>query len=291
MGNIVQHKTHTYAGKSFNQHLYSIQKRVAKALARSQAHPEVIFVGETHRTADERRRAAIFGARPGSDKLLTVLERGMGLATAGPHLVIEPLSALGPFDQQRNVNVVGQIAAAFRIRAYQAVLILFGEDHDDKFRTEAPNHPALPDLIWHSYPSFHDHMMATHQVFGPYDPRGSGYVLLGMIRTQGKNVLDLMQLCEGALPATPNGIYRIAVQSPFADNPDSNFAIFARPPVSTHYQANLHVMGDILIPITIDLLPSLKVMNIEGKVRPVPGDLRRPQDRRDAIEVFWADAT
>src|SRR5215471_11526081 len=70
------------------------------------------FVGETHHTIDERRRAAIHGWRPSSPALLTVVEGAMGTPLTGTNMVVEQPSSLSSFDAQRDDNVVAQVAAA-----------------------------------------------------------------------------------------------------------------------------------------------------------------------------------
>jgi len=83
MGMIVEYRKHSYGAKTFEEHLLSIQKRLAKVVTRDSPHLTVVFIGETHHTIDERRRAAIYGWRPSSAGLLTVVERGMGTSVFG----------------------------------------------------------------------------------------------------------------------------------------------------------------------------------------------------------------
>lgn len=290
MGRIVENRVHGYGTKSFDAHVYSIQKRLAKALSREKVYLTVIFVGETHNTIDERRRAQLYGFRPSSGALLTVVERGMGLALGGPNLVVESATnSLSSLDSRRDDNVVGQIASAYNTTRFKAIFILFGEDHEKKFRPRMEANPSLPEMVWHFYPSFHDHITAVHRVYPPSDPRFGGYTLMGMIRLQGKSKLDLMQLAEGIMPTA--GTINLAVMSPFdRSNSLSKFALFVRDPLMAQLQANLDTKRDKVVMVSSANIRDIRVLDVEGRVRPVAAELQNDSSRQRLIEEFWADA-
>lgn len=288
MGRIVEYHEHSYQGKNFNGHLLSIQKRLAKVITRESLYLTVVFVGETHHTIDERRRAALYGWRPASPALLTVVERGMGTPGFGTNLVVEPMSSLASLDPKRDDNVVGQIVAALAQRSYNGLFILFGEDHEHKFKARMETNPGIPAMIWHFYPSFHDHLEATSQTYPPYDPRGAGFVLIGMVRPNEHYKMDLMQLAEGVMPKTTQ--MTIKVMSPFKDaKTESNFALFARPPVLAGIQGNLRATSDASVQVSWDNLKNIKILDIANKARKVPPALEDDDQRIELIESFWSD--
>lgn len=295
MGRLVQKTKHSYLGKTFASHVLSLQQLVAKSIARETVYLTVVFVGETHYTVDERRRAILFGDRPETARILTVVERAMGVPAQDPHLntglVVEPRSNLSSADPERDQNVVDQISEAYQWRRFKVLLILFGEEHEKKIQEKIIACPHLPAMIWHFYPSFHDYMIQQKQTFPQYDPRSAGYTLIGMVRIGHDQKMALMQLAEGRWPVGKT--FQIAVLSPFEQTNEgiSNFAAFARGPLLNQFILGLsfksNVMEDAHISISWNSLREFRVLDIEGKVRPVPDDLKRPKQRRELIEAVW----
>jgi hypothetical protein len=290
MGRIVRQHVHNYGTESFNDQVFSIQELVAKVLAREKVFFTVIFVGETHNTLDERRRTLLYGFRPGTAQLLTVVERGLGMPDTQGNLLTEPDSALTSGDPQRDTNMVNGIANLYAQNRFKAVFILFGENHEHKFRERMMASAVLPEMVWHMYPSFSDHTITTKQVFEPYDPRAQGYTLMGMLRlTAGTTKIDFQQLAEGIMP--PTAAYSVWIASPFNQwETTSNYAIFARDPVLTAVQNTLRADDAANLTVTAANIRDIRVVDIEGRVRPIPREFKVSSRRNEIASNFWVDA-
>jgi hypothetical protein len=203
-------------------------------------------------------------------------------------LVVEPMSTLSPLDSKRDDNVVGQIVTALQQKSYNGLFILFGEDHEHKFKARMETSPSIPAMIWHFYPSFHDHLEANNQTFLPYDPRGAGFVLVGMVRPGEQYNMDLMQLAEGVMPKATQ--MTLNVMSPFKDaKTESKFALFARPPELGGIQVGLRAMADASVHVSWNNLKNIKILDITSTVRKVPPELQDDDQRIELIEGFWSE--
>lgn len=287
MGRIVEYHTHSYGGQTFEEHVLSIQEELGKVVARNPGFT-VIFVGETHNTMDERRRASVFASRPASLGLLTVIERGMGVPEGGRNLIVEA-NVLSPMNPRRDDLVVEEIAAELAARPYKGVLILFGEYHETGIRERMILSPAVAGMIWHFYPSFSDHAVKTKMVIPPHDPRTQGFHLVGMVDQKDEGKMHFMQLAEGAMPEA--GSITLSIQTPFKDpDAESDYAVFAKPPLAVMIQLGLKAQRKYKLRVDSSNLKYIQLVDVRGKVRPVGQDLKNARSRSTMIEEFWVGA-
>jgi hypothetical protein len=166
---------HPVVNWDFAQNRADLQQAVLDAFTRCGLFRIVIFVGETHTSdLDIERTREIAGFCTDvvmTNRLIVVAEREIlgkpgeaasALLALRPN-VINETAAYSPFDPRRDLEIVQKIVAEMErdvggglFSTPRPVVILFGQDHEEKIKTEFRRQRPLLDLRWWSFPSMQE---------------------------------------------------------------------------------------------------------------------------------------